>query len=133
MDMPLRLDNASALPTSPQQPQQQKKEFKPRFKIDQAACPMPDNQPARTPRPGEIKSDRWATSSRNPPGVQIGTPGRLRRNSHTVTDGLDPSVLPLGAASFGGETETLSPGPTLHVMVAERTHLCIAAADQSSS
>jgi hypothetical protein len=44
-----------------------KKRFKPRFQIDHAAWPMPQDRPARTPRPrGEIKSERWARSSRNP-------------------------------------------------------------------
>jgi hypothetical protein len=37
VDMPLRLDNAIALPTCPQQPQKKKSRFKLRFQIDRAA------------------------------------------------------------------------------------------------
>jgi len=41
------------------------------------------NQTARTPRaPGDIKSEWWARSSRNPGRDQIGTPGRDHRNQH---------------------------------------------------
>src|SRR5271156_2999508 len=42
VDMPLRLDNARALPTCPQQ--QTKKTFKPRFEVDHAASPMPETR-----------------------------------------------------------------------------------------
>src|SRR3979411_209956 len=54
--MPLRLDNARALPTCPTQ--QTQKTFKTRFKVDHAASPMPETrQPERlAPR---------ATSNRN--------------------------------------------------------------------
>lgn len=79
--MPLRLDNAIALPTCPQQRQKKKNRLKSRFQIDHAASPMPENQPARTPR-------RWARSNRKGGRhrlgihgrLHIGTPGRLRRN-----------------------------------------------------
>src|SRR5580704_55139 len=68
--MPLRLDNARALPTCPQQ--QTKKTFKPRFKIDHAASPMPEtNRPERLApgrhqigMVGEIISESWARSNR---------------------------------------------------------------------
>jgi hypothetical protein len=68
--MPLRLDNARALPTCPQQKQQTKKTFKPRFKVDHAASPMPENrQPERlAPR---------ATSNRNGGRDHLGIPGEI--------------------------------------------------------
>jgi hypothetical protein len=48
--MPLRLDNARALPTCPQQEQQKNNSFESRFKIDLAASPMPEiKQPERLP------------------------------------------------------------------------------------
>ena len=63
--MPLRLDNARALPTCPQQ--QTKKTFKPRFKVDHAASPMPETrQPERLAPRATSKSEWWARSSRNP-------------------------------------------------------------------
>ncbi len=68
--MPLRLDNARALPTCPQQKQQTKKTFKPRFKVDHAASPMPENrQPERlAPR---------ATSNRNGGRDHLGILGEI--------------------------------------------------------
>src|ERR1700682_2918599 len=70
--MPLRLDNARALPTCPQQEQQKNKSFKPRFKIDHAASPMPETRQPERLRPGrhqigmvgEIISESWARSNR---------------------------------------------------------------------
>jgi hypothetical protein len=48
--MPLRLDNARALPTCPQQEQQKNNSFESRFEIDLAASPMPEiKQPERLP------------------------------------------------------------------------------------
>ena len=72
--MPLRLDNAKGVAHMPTAEQKQtKKDFKPRFKVDLAACPMPEIRPPErlTPRArsnrnggrdhlgilGEIKSD----------------------------------------------------------------------------
>jgi hypothetical protein len=92
VDLTLRLDNAKALPTCPQQPQQQKqkKRSKPRFQIDLGARPVSQNQPARTPRP-QARSNR--RGGRHRLGIlgrlQIGTPGRLRRNPHSARLG-DP-------------------------------------------
>src|SRR6202048_4852851 len=67
--MPLRLDNARALPTCPQQ--QTKKPFKPRFKVDHAASPMPETrQPERlAPR---------ATSNRNGGRDHLGILGEIK-------------------------------------------------------
>src|SRR6266478_1419406 len=47
--MPLRLDNAKSVAHMPTAEQQQtKKDFKPRFKVDHAASPMPETrQPER--------------------------------------------------------------------------------------
>src|ERR1700692_725375 len=69
--MPLRLDNARALPTCPQQEQQTKKTFKPRFKVDHAASPMPETrQPERlAPR---------ATSNRNDGRDHLGILGEIK-------------------------------------------------------
>src|ERR1700716_3168627 len=67
--MPLRLDNARALPTCPQQ--QTKKTFKPRFKVDHPASPMPETrQPERlAPR---------ATSNRNGGRDHLGILGEIK-------------------------------------------------------
>src|ERR1700748_3597353 len=67
--MPLRLDNARALPTCPQQ--QTKKTFKSRFKVDHAASPMPETrQPERlAPR---------ATSNRNGGRDHLGILGEIK-------------------------------------------------------
>jgi hypothetical protein len=46
-------------------------------------CQKPDGQNARAP--GDIKSEWWARSSRNPGRDQIGTPGRDHRNQHDAT------------------------------------------------
>src|SRR5229473_1888683 len=70
--MPLRLDDARASPTCPQQEQQKNKSFKPRFKIDHAASPMPEPNSQNASRPGrhqigmvgEIISESWARSNR---------------------------------------------------------------------
>jgi hypothetical protein len=69
--MPLRLDNARALPTCPQQKQQKNKSFEPRFKIDHAASPMPETrQPERlAPR---------ATSNRNGGRDHLGILGEIK-------------------------------------------------------
>src|SRR5256885_15986668 len=69
VDMPLRLDNARALPTCPQQ--QTKKAFKPLFKVDHAASPMPETrQPERlAPR---------ATSNRNGGRDHLGILGEIK-------------------------------------------------------
>jgi hypothetical protein len=67
--MPLRLDNARSLPTCPQQ--QTKKTFKPRFKVDHVASPMPETrQPERlAPR---------ATSNRNGGRDHLGSLGEIK-------------------------------------------------------
>jgi integrase len=67
--MPLRLDNARALPTCPQQ--QTKKTFKSRFKVDHAASRMPETrQPERlAPR---------ATSNRNRGRDHLGILGEIK-------------------------------------------------------
>src|ERR1700726_3542185 len=69
--MPLRLDNARALPTCPQQKQQKNKSAEPRFKIDHAALPMPETrQPERlAPR---------ATSNRNGGRDHLGILGEIK-------------------------------------------------------
>src|ERR1700682_3049593 len=69
--MPLRLDNARALPTCPQQEQQTKKTFKPRFKVDHAASPMPET------RPPERLAPR-ATSNRNGGRDHLGILGEIK-------------------------------------------------------
>src|SRR3984885_2004426 len=67
--MPLRLDNARALPTCPQQ--QTKKTFKSRFKVDYAASPMPETrQPERLPP--------RATSNRNGGRDHLGILGEIK-------------------------------------------------------
>ncbi len=66
--MPLRLDNANALPTCPQQTQQKQKRFKPRFKVDHAAPSMPENLPARTPRTGRDQIGRMGDIVSEAPG-----------------------------------------------------------------
>jgi len=68
--MPLRLANAKALPTCPQQQQTQKKSFKPRFKVDDAASPMPE------PNPPERLAPR-ATSNRNGGRDHLGSLGDI--------------------------------------------------------
>src|SRR5438445_5041494 len=69
--MPLRLDNARALPTCPQQEQQTKKTFKPRFKVDHAASPMPEN---RQPERLALR----ATSNRNGGRDHLGILGEIK-------------------------------------------------------
>lgn len=45
MDVPLLLDNAKSVAHMPTAEQQQtRKNFKPRFKVDPAACPMPETR-----------------------------------------------------------------------------------------
>src|ERR1700730_13349850 len=72
--MPLRLDNAKGvahMPTAEQQ-QQKNKPVEPRFKIDRAASPMPENRQPERLAPGrdqigmvgEIISESWARSNR---------------------------------------------------------------------
>ena len=56
--MPLRLDNASALPTCPQQQPQKNKSCEPRFKIDHAASPMPETDSQNASRPGRHQIGR---------------------------------------------------------------------------
>jgi hypothetical protein len=61
------------------------------------------NQRARTPpAPGDIKSERWARSSRNPGRDQIGTPGRDRRNQHVVLRLIKRCGRPVKMASARG-------------------------------
>ena len=70
--MPLRLDNAKGVAHMPTAEQQQtKKDFKPRFKVDLAASPMPETgQPERlTPR---------ATSNRNGGRDHLGILGEIK-------------------------------------------------------
>jgi len=70
--MPLRLDNAKGVAHMPTAEQQQTtKDFKPRFKIDLAACPMPKTrQPERlAPR---------ATSKRNGGRDHLGMLGEIK-------------------------------------------------------
>jgi hypothetical protein len=51
--MPLRLDNAKSVAHMPTAEQQQtKKDFKPRFKVDPAASPMPETKLPERPAPG---------------------------------------------------------------------------------
>src|SRR6266699_1679444 len=69
--MPLRLDNARALPTCPQQEQQTKKTFKQRFKVDHAASPMPEN---RQPERLALR----ATSNRNGGRDHLGILGEIK-------------------------------------------------------
>ena len=78
--MPLRLDNARALPHAHSRKQQTKKTFKQGFKVDQAASPMPETRQPERPAPRATSSEWWARSSRNPGRDQIGTPGRDHRN-----------------------------------------------------
>src|SRR6202041_1137539 len=69
--MPLRLDNARALPTCPQQEQQKNNSFESRFKIDLAASPMPETrQPERLPP--------RATSNRNGGRDHLGILGEIK-------------------------------------------------------
>jgi hypothetical protein len=71
--MPLRLDNAKSVAHMPTADQQQtKKDFKPRFKVDPAASPMPEIRLPERLAPGrnqigmvgEIISESWARSNR---------------------------------------------------------------------
>jgi hypothetical protein len=68
--MPLRLDNARALPACPQQ-QQKNKSFKLRFKIDHAASPMPET------RQSERLAPR-ARSNRNGGRDHLGILGEIK-------------------------------------------------------
>jgi hypothetical protein len=69
--MPLRLDNARALPTCPQQEQQKNNSFESRFEIDLAASPMPEiKQPERLPP--------RATSNRNGGRDHLGILGEIK-------------------------------------------------------
>src|SRR5258708_23762219 len=83
--MPLRLDNARALPTCPQQEQRTKKTFKPRFKVDHAASPMPETrQPERlAPR---------ATSNRNGGRDHLGILGEIKSVHPGEIIGIGTSV-----------------------------------------
>jgi hypothetical protein len=69
--MPLRLDNAKSVAHMPTAEQQTKKTFKPRFKVDHAASPMPETrQPERlTPR---------ATSNRKGGRDHLGILGEIK-------------------------------------------------------
>ena len=69
--MPLRLDNARALPHAHSRKQQTKKTFKQGFKVDQAASPMPESrQPERlAPR---------ATSNRKGGRDHLGILGEIK-------------------------------------------------------
>src|SRR5207248_9016995 len=52
-------------------------------RIDRAKPPVPQAATSqRRSHPGEIISERRATSSRNPGRHHVGIPGRLRRNPH---------------------------------------------------
>jgi len=71
------------LPTCPQQPQQKQKKFKPRFQVDRAARPMPENLGSQNASsPGEINRKGGRHRLGIPGRLHIGTPGRLRRNPH---------------------------------------------------
>jgi hypothetical protein len=96
MDKPLRLDNARALPTCPQQ--QTKKTFKPRFKVDHAASPMPETrQPERlAPR---------ATSNRNGGRHHLGILGEIKSVHPGEIIGI--SSLEILACHEAGITVTL--------------------------
>jgi hypothetical protein len=91
--MPLRLDNARALPTCPQQKQQKKQVAEPRFKIDHAAAPMPENtQPERlAPR---------ATSNRNGGRDHLGILGKIKS--------VHPGEI-IGICSLGSPSEQNPP------------------------
>src|SRR3954470_5506028 len=88
--MPLRLDNASKsvahMPTAEQQ-QQTKKDFKPRFKVDHAASPMPETrQPERlAPR---------ATSNRNAGRDHLGILGEIKSVHPGEIVGISTKLLP---------------------------------------
>ena len=86
--MPLRLDNARALPTCPQQEQQTKKTFKPRFKVDHAASPMPET------RPPERLAPR-ATSNRNGGRDHLGILGEIKSVHPGDIIGISNQVTPL--------------------------------------
>jgi hypothetical protein len=83
--MPLRLDNAKALPTCPQQTQQKHNKLKPRFQLTVRLAQCQRTSAARTPRPRARSNRRGGRHRLGIPGrLHIGTPGRLRRNPHFV-------------------------------------------------
>src|SRR6202040_1485426 len=94
----------SALPTCPQQ--QTKKTFKPRFKVDHAASPMPETrQPERlAPR---------ATSNRNGGRDHLGIPGEIKSVHPGEIVGISSNACraaetrrqyPKLISAFGGKT-----------------------------
>lgn len=85
--MPLRLDNAKSVAHMPTAEQQQtKKDFKPRFKVDPAASPMPETrQPERLAPRGDIKSEWWARSSES----------ANKQLEHRVVKAIERSDAPL--------------------------------------
>jgi len=84
--MPLRLDNAKALPTCPQQTQQKHNKLKPRFQLTVRLAQCQRTSAARTPRPRARSNRRGGRHRLGIPGrLHIGTPGRLRRNPHWHT------------------------------------------------
>ena len=93
--MPLRLDNAKCVAHMPTAEQQQtKKDFKPQFKVDHAASPMPETRLPERLAPGrhqigmvgEIISESWARSNRYT---------RARSSKSAIEDRTSPERLRL--------------------------------------
>lgn len=92
--MPLRLDNAKALPTCPQQTQQKHNKLKPRFQLTVRLAQCQRTSAARTPRPRARSNRRGGRHRLGIPGrLHIGTPGRLRRNPQNDAAAVFPTRL----------------------------------------
>src|SRR6266436_4704879 len=105
--MPLRLDNAKSVAHMPTAEQQQtKKDFKPRFKVDPAASPMPE---IRLP-------ERLATGrhqNRNAGRDHLGIPGRDRRNRQKMVATWRAAIV----------AQLLTPAPTAREITWKRAVL----------
>ncbi len=108
--MPLRLDNARASPTCPQQEQQKNQPVEPRFKIDHAASPMPETrQPERlAPR---------ATSNRNGGRDHLGILGEIKSVHPGEIIGISTQAL------FGRKAAHPFKKPVLLFRVRESIHV----------
>src|ERR1700730_3920940 len=111
--MPLRLDDARALPTCPQQKQQKNKSAEPRFKIDHVALPMPETrQPERlAPR---------ATSNRNGGRDHLGILGEIKSVHPGEIVGISMAVGLRPQADLAGRARKPSVGRDKKLLVVEK-------------
>jgi len=121
--MPLRLDNAKALPTCPQQTQQKHNKLKPRFQLTVRLAQCQRTSAARTPRPRARSNRRGGRHRLGIPGrLHIGTPGRLRRNPQPMiekagTGRLRARLGPGGRMPRSSPEAVVSPSPTSFFLV----------------